>query len=128
MTLKTFKRLQIGIAIIIAITIGQSIIRNNYIIPLVIVILGTLVMLFARRYVKEIIADERDYLNAGRAATLSLQIYAWVAVIVMFIFYSQRASNIAYDAIGQTLAYSTCFLMLLYSILFRYFNKMTPKK
>jgi len=128
MTLKTFKRLQIGIAIIIAITIGQSIIRNNYIIPLVIVILGTLVMLFARRYVKEIIADERDYLNAGRAATLSLQIYAWVAVIVMFIFYSQRASNVAYDAIGQTLAYSTCFLMLLYSILFRYFNKRDFRK
>ena len=124
MTLKQFKIVQLIIAVILGITFSQAIILKNYLIPVVVVIVASLIMLYLKRKVKDVIADERDYLTGGKAALLTVQIYSWVAVIAMFIFYSARDLNPAYEPIGLTLAYSTCLLMLTYSVIFRYYDKV----
>jgi glucan phosphoethanolaminetransferase (alkaline phosphatase superfamily) len=73
-----------------------------------------------RRQVKEIIADERDYEIGGRAALLTIQIYAWIATISMLIMYSLRDLNPAYEPVAMTLAYSTCLLMIAYGLIFKF--------
>ncbi|MFA6594114.1 MAG: DUF2178 domain-containing protein [Candidatus Buchananbacteria bacterium] len=130
MTLKRYQQIRLGTVVILAIVFSQAIIFKNYILPIAVLIVASLVLMYLRRQVKEVIADERDYLTGGRAALWAIQIYAWTATIAMFIFYALRDINPAYEPIAIVLAFSTCLLMLLYSVIYRYYNKikLTDKK
>jgi len=44
--------------------------------------------------------------------------------MVMFVLYASRDLNPAYEATAMTLAFSTCALMFLYSLIFRYYEQM----
>ena len=124
MTLKQFKIVKLVAVFLLAVVFSQAIIFKNYLIPIVVLISAYLILFYLRGRVKEVIADERDYLTGGRSALLAMQIYAWVAVIAMFILYANRDLNPAYEPVAMTLAYSTCLLMLFYAVVFRYYNKV----
>jgi uncharacterized membrane protein len=130
MTLKQYQRIKLIVTVILAFVFSQAIVLKTYILPIALLIASSLLLLMLRRKVKEIVADERDYATAGKSALWAMQIYSWVAVIAMFIFYALEDINPAYEPIAITLAFSTCLLMLLYSIIFRYYNKfsLTDKK
>jgi len=85
--------------------------------------LSSLLLLYFRKKVTGVIADERDYQVGGRAALLAIQATSWIGVIVMFVLYSLGAANPLYQAIAMTLAFSVCALMLIYSALFKYYSK-----
>jgi len=123
MTLKKYQKIKLAITIVLAIIFSQSIIYKNYLIPLATLIIASLGLILLRRQVKEVIADERDYLNAGKSAGLAIQVYSWVAVVAMFVLYAFRDLNPAYEPIAMTLAFSTCLLMLTYSLIFKFQNK-----
>lgn len=120
MKLKTYQWVKLGLVMVTAMAMGQAIVLENYGLGIAAVTVVSLVLLLLRRRVKEIIADERDYAIGGKSALLAMQIYSWFAVILMLILYSQRRLNPSYELIAFTLAYSTCFLMLLYSLIFKY--------
>jgi uncharacterized membrane protein len=124
MTLKQYQIIRLVITIIIAIVVSQSFMYKNYLIPIATVALSSLFLIYIKGKVKEVIADERDYTIGGKAALLAMQIYCWLAVIAMFILYANNDLNPAYMAVATTLAYSTCALMILYSLIFRYYNKI----
>jgi len=124
MTLKKYQQIKLAITVIIAIIFSQSFVYQNYIIPLVTLIVASLVLIWLRRQVKEVIADERDYATAGKSASLAIQIYSWIAVVTMFILYTFKNLNPFYEPIAMTLAYSTCLLMFVYSLLFKFQNKI----
>ncbi|MFA6339027.1 MAG: DUF2178 domain-containing protein [Candidatus Paceibacterota bacterium] len=130
MNLKQYQQIKLGFVIVIAIIVSQSIIFKNYFIPVAVMIVGTLVLTILRRKVKGVMADERDYITGGKAAILAIQIYSWIAVVSMFIMLGLQDFNPAYEPIAVTLAFSTCVLMLLYAVIFRYYNKfsLTDKK
>jgi len=130
MTIKQYQAIKLATVVIIAIIFSQSIIFKSYLIPVATLIIATLGLFYLRRRVQGIIADERDYLTGGKAALLAMQIYAWGAVIGMLMLYGARDLNPSYEPIAATLAYSTCILMLLYALIFRYYNKfkLTDKK
>ena len=124
MTNNQFKQAKIITTIAVALIVSQSIILENFMIPAAAVVVAGLVLFYLRRRVVDVIADERDYLTGGRAALLAIQIYSWLAVLVMFVAYANRDINPAYEPIAMTLAFSTCILMLLYALIFRYHDKM----
>lgn len=124
MKLKQYKKIKLGITILIAMVFSQALVLRNFIAPLIVLIAAYLVLLALRRRVDEVIADERDYNNGGRAAMLAVQIYSWLATIAMIVLYSFADRNPAYGPIAMTLAYSTCLLMLIYSLIFRYYGQM----
>lgn len=124
MTLKRYQTIKLVIVVAIALIVSRSIIYNNYLIPIATVVLASLILLYLRRNVAEIVADERDRLAGGQAALLAIQIYAWAAVTVTVGLYANRNLNPAYEATAMTLAFSTCALMLLYALLFRYYDKV----
>lgn len=122
MTLKNYKLIKLGFVFVLAIIFSQAIVLKNYIIPIAVMIASSLILMWLRRQVKGVIADERDYATGGRSALLAIQIYAWIASVSMLVLYALRDINPAYEPIALTLAFSTCILMLLYSFIFRYFN------
>lgn len=128
MTLKTYKTIQIIVAVILGITFSRAIAANNMTVPIIATMASILVLLLLRRRVKEMIADERDWSVGGKAAFLSLQIYPWVAVVGMIVLFINRDLNPSYEPIAFTLAFSTCFLMILYSVIFKYHDKFKFSK
>src|SRR3989339_545958 len=70
------------------------------------------------------ISHQRDQMSGGKSALLAIQIYSWIAVVSMLLLYSLQDYNPNYEAVALTLAFSTCILMLVYSAIFYYYNKM----
>lgn len=123
MTLKKYRTIKLIVVFAIAFIFSQSIINKNFVVPLVTLAVSSLLLIQLRKKVTDIVADERDYTNGGKAALLAMQIYSWVAVMAMFILYSFRDLNPMYEPVGMTLAYSTCLLMIIYSVVFSIYNK-----
>ena len=130
MTLKKYQQIKLVIIVIISIIFSQAIIYQNYLIPLITLIISSLGLIWLRRQVKEVVADERDYSNAGKSVSLAIQIYSWITVVAMFVLYSFKDLNPSYEPIAMTLAYSTCLLMVIYSFIYKFQNKIkfTPSK
>jgi uncharacterized membrane protein len=124
MTLKKYQQIKLVLVVVIAMIFSQSIILKNYLIPIATLVISSLILILLRRRVKEVIADERDYALAGKSASWSIQIYSWIAVVTMFVLYAFKDLNPSYEPIAMTLAFSTCFLMLIYSFIFRFQNKI----
>jgi uncharacterized membrane protein len=125
MTKKQFKSIQMAVAVVLGIVFSEAVVYKNFIIPVIILIVCTLALLYLRSRVSEIIADERDYAIGGKAALLTVQIYSWLAVLGMLILYALRDVNPSYEPIALTLAFSTCGLMIMYSLIFKYYNKFS---
>ena len=123
MSLEKYNKIRLVAVVVISLIISQSLALKNFIIPLFTVIIGSLVLMLLRRKVDEVIADERDYVLAGKSALLAIQIYSWISVIIMFALYSLSDLNPANEPVAKTLAFSVCGLMILYSIIFRLRNK-----
>jgi uncharacterized membrane protein len=123
MKLKTYKLFQMTVAALLGIVFSQAVINHNFIVPVIAAIVGTLTLLILRRRVKEVVADERDYANGGRAALIAVQLFSWIAVVIMIALLASRDTNPAYEPIAATLAYSTCFLMLAYALIFKFYDR-----
>jgi uncharacterized membrane protein len=124
MTLKKYQQIKLIITVVIAVIFSQAILYQNYLIPLATLVIASLVLIYLRRQVKEVISDERDYALAGKSASWAIQIYSWIAVVAMFILYASKNLNPAYEPIAMTLAFSTCLLMFVYSLIFNFHNKI----
>lgn len=124
MSIKKYRLIKMAIVVASAMVYSQMFVYKNYIIPIALMVVSALVLMYLRRKVTGVLADERDYATGGKAALLAVQIYSWIAAISMFVLYAFRDINPAYEPIAMTLAFSTCILLLLYSVIFRYYNKV----
>ncbi len=124
MTLKQYQAVKITFVVFLAVIFSQLIDGKNYLLPIGVMMAGSLIMMLLRRRVNGVVADERDYATGGKAALLAMQIYGWLAASSMFVFYGLKDTNPAFEPIGMTLAFSTCLLMLIYSAIFRYYNRV----
>jgi uncharacterized membrane protein len=123
LTLKQYKIIKLTIAFVLAFAISQSIVFKNFFIPVILTTIGLLLLIYFKRQVKDIMADERDWATGGRSALLSIQIYSWISVVFMFLFYALSEIDAIYYPIAMTLAFSVCGLMFLYSGIFYFLNK-----
>ena len=123
MNLQNYQKWKMAVVFVLALSISQAVVRGNYIIPIMLTIVASLLLWYLRGKVKEVIADERDLSLAGKAAILAIQVFGWLAVIGMFLLYSQKNLNPYYEVIASTLSYSVLFLFLVYSLIYRYYNK-----
>ncbi|MFA5083786.1 MAG: DUF2178 domain-containing protein [Candidatus Paceibacterota bacterium] len=123
MTKKTFLIYRIVTVIILSFVVSVSISYGNWYLPVISIITAWVFLYALRSRVKEVIADERDYRIAGKASIWAIKIYASISVIVgMFLFIAEKENEVLY-AFGSGLVYSACFLMILYSVLFKIYEK-----
>ncbi len=127
---KQYRAVKLAIVLVLAALFSQPVIFKNYLISVPVLIVGSATLIFFRKYVKDVMVDERDYATAGKASAIAIQLYSYIAVIGMFIFYSLAERNPFYQVIGMTLALSTVVLLLLSAAIFHYYNKFkfTDKK
>ena len=123
MTKKQFLTFKLFVVVALSITVSISVTARNFIVPAVCMLVAFIALIFVKRRVKEVMSDERDYAVGGKAALVVMQVYALVASVGVLAFYAFRDNVPSYEPIALTLAYSVCFLLILYSILFRYYNR-----
>ena len=126
-SLKQFQIVRVTVAIVLGMVVSSSVITNSYWLAVITVAIGVALILFVRSRLKEIIADERDYNNAGKAARYTLAAFSILGSAVVFVLMSLRTSSPAYEAMGSLLAYLVCGNLLLYSLIFGYLNRSVSK-
>jgi len=85
LTLKQYQVARIIIIIILAACFSNLITLKNYFLPIALLVVASLLLMYLRKRVKGVLADERDYQIGGKAALLAMQIFSWMGVVVMFI-------------------------------------------
>lgn len=123
MTKKTFLIYKIIAIIILAVAINVSVHYGNWYLPAAFLVAALVLLYVLRGRVKEVIADERDYKISGKASGLAMRIYAILSVIIGLILYIAEKDNDVLFTIGSVLLYSAAFLMILYVILFKIYEK-----
>jgi uncharacterized membrane protein len=119
---KTYNTLRIIFAVLVAAACSISVVRGNYILPIIIGITAAFVLYAMKKKVAGVLADERDYQAAGNAALWSLSIYAVFAAISSMYLMAQRSVDPGFELAAQILAYSACALLIMQSLLFKYFQ------
>lgn len=128
MTLKKYHQFRLAVTVVVAMLFSQTLILGNFFLPVITVILAWILLTYLRCQVKEVIADERDYQIGGQSAFRAIQIYSWISLLILFTLYAFRHLNPYYETIAFTLAYSTCSLMLLYSLIFKFHDRFILSK
>jgi len=123
MTSKTFVVIRMITAFFLAAVMAQAIIQNNYVLAIVAVVGAVVIVMISKKKVKGVIVDERVSLIDGKAARASMSIFSVVGAGLMFVLMIFRETNQNYYIIASVLAYSICALLLLYSIMFKYYEK-----
>lgn len=118
MKYETFIKAKRVMALIFAIIMANAIIMDNWILAIAAAATTVALSLFAKKKVKGVINDERDYANAGKAARMALSVFSITGATLSFVF-----TFMHYQAIGSILAYSVCSLLLIYTAFFSYYAK-----
>jgi uncharacterized membrane protein len=119
----TFHRVRIFTAIIVAGVCSVLVVQGNYVLPIIIGITAVTALYAAKKQVKGVLADERDYLVAGKAARWTLCIYTIAAAVGSLVLMALRQNRPDYELAAQILAYSACFLLIVQSLLLKFFLK-----
>jgi len=123
MTQKKFKLIKILTAMFLAAIMAQAIIYSNYILAVIAVIGAALVMFTSVKRVEGVSSDERTISIGGRAARMSITVFSILGAGISFVLIIQRGAGEIYQTIGYVLSYSVCALLILYSLLFKYYEK-----
>lgn len=127
MTPKQFRLIKIAVVIGIAITVSQSIVYNNYIIPIAAMVIGSLILMQSKKAIKGVIADERDYEIAGKAALLTLQVVGWIGAVLSIVFFAIRYQNPSFELLAYAFSYGTCGLLILFGLIARFYHRIPEK-
>ena len=123
MTLKRYHQIRIVIVISLAIAVSNSIVVRNYPLAVTLIAVASLVLMHLRGKVQGVIADERDRALMGTSALIAMRVYAWLALAAVFVFLALGETSATFDKTANVLAFSTCALMLIYSIVFSFLTK-----
>lgn len=124
MSFRTFRMWQAFMGMIIGGVMGASLGMGNWIIPIFTIIIGISIMMVLRRRVKEIVADERNYAIAAKAARLTLQIVTiGMAVVGAILLAVSHGDSAVLTQIGFGLEYATCALLVINYITYYYYNR-----
>jgi len=128
MTSKQFKIIKMIVVVLLASAFSFTYATNNLILGLALLLIGTLTLLFFQKRVDEVMVDEMVYAIGGKAALTAIQIYCWLAVILMLFARSMKQANpLVFSLTANVLAFSTCVLMLIYSATYYFFAKTSWK-
>jgi uncharacterized membrane protein len=125
MSYKTFNMIRGATSAVIAALAAVSIIIGNAAILISTVILGMIFLFIMRRRVKEIIADERTYTIAYKAARLTVAVVGVGMAVTgaLLLALSQRDFSAPLSQAGFALEYATCGLLVVNYLAYYYYNR-----
>jgi uncharacterized membrane protein len=123
MTQKKFKLVRILTAMFLAAIMAQAIIYSNYMLAIIAVVGAVLVVFTSVKKVEGPLSDERTISIGGRAARMSVTVFSILGAGISLVLIMQRGAGEIYQTTGYVLSYSVCALLILYSLLFKYYEK-----
>lgn len=123
MTKKTFQKYKMAVVVVVGLITGVSVPNDNWQLPIVTIIIAWVLLSFLRGRVRDVIADERDYRLVGKASLYAITTYNMLAVIIGLILYISGKHDAVLYSVGNTLLYSVGFLMVIYTILFKIYER-----
>jgi uncharacterized membrane protein len=123
MTKKAFTIYKIITVIVVGFVTSVSINNGNWYLPVAFLVTAWVSLFVLKNRVNEVMVDERDYKLAGKASMHAMTTYEVLAVIFGLILYISQKDNMILFSIGSTLLYSACILMIIYSILFKIYER-----
>jgi|WetSurMetagenome_2_1015567.scaffolds.fasta_scaffold01419_12 uncharacterized membrane protein len=121
---KQYQTIKLVTVIVLAVAFSQAFVFKNFFLAGPLLLVGSILLIYFRKHVKDIMIDERDYAIAGKASAFAIQVYCWLAVLSMFLLYSLSDKNPHFYIVASTLAFSTATLMLLSVAVFWYYNRV----
>lgn len=121
MNKETYRKIGILFPIVTAGAFTIGIITNNFVFPIFVLAIGIPLVFIAKTRVKDVIEDERHYQIGGYASRYAIAVFSLIASIIGLVLIVQE-SPVAV-AVAHTLFVSISVILLLYVILFAYFEK-----
>lgn len=128
MNIKQYKFYRILISFILAITISFSLLINNVIVAIAAILIAMFLLFNLKKQVKDVLYDERDLKNMGKALRISTSIFCILGAFGSLILMWGFKEDSLYYNIGLTLSFSVVFLLLTYSVFYIYYNKKGNEK
>jgi len=120
---KQFRNWRTSIAIILAMIFGVSITQGNLLLPVITIITATIIMIILKRRVTDVLVDERIQKISGKAAQKTLQLETIAMAAASIVLIALRDTLPQYTQTGYTLSYTTCGLLLVYSMFYKHMAK-----
>jgi len=122
MTKKQYLICRLIVSFLTAMFVAISMVKNNYIVPLLVIVAGMSLLYSCRKKVQDVLADERDYQVAGKSARYVLYFYSFIGAITSMILFVVAKDNTVLMLLANFLAYSICLLMIVNSMIFKWLN------
>jgi uncharacterized membrane protein len=84
---------------------------------------GLILFYLCKMSVEDVVADERDERVSEKAAKIAMEVFAATSAFVGVVLIALRIDHPEYTNPGFALAFSACALMILYSVLYGYYNR-----
>jgi uncharacterized membrane protein len=125
MTYRAFKVWQRVLAAVIAIAAAVSIVLGNSFILIAAVIIGVAILMALRRRVTEVVADERTYAIAYKAARFTLAVVSIGMAVsgAILLAFSHGDFSLPLAHVGFSLEYATCGLLIVNYIAYYYYSR-----
>ena len=117
MRYKTYRMIQVFNGMVLGFLFGGFATSEYWIIPLAALPISLILMLFLRRLIKEVVADERTQVIAGKAARLTLTTGTMILAvigIIMYIFGRDTSQGLQWS--GLSLCYAALGLMVFHAM------------
>lgn len=122
MTYNQFKKVRIVIAALVAMIMSFAVNLQSWVLAIADVLIAMAILFALKNQVKDVLADERDFYIAGKAARYALSTFCVFGSILSF-YFMVLSKDANAEAIGSVLAYSVCGLMLLSSVIMIYLQR-----
>jgi uncharacterized membrane protein len=111
------------IVIILAAIVSGFVVKGNFIIPLIVLLIAVILMFILKKNVKEALTDERIEKIAGKVSRIIFSAAVLLMAIAGLVLIALRERYPEYYLIGNILAYFACIMLFVYSILFKYYSR-----
>jgi uncharacterized membrane protein len=124
MSYKTFRMWQGIMGMVIGGVTGLSVALGVWIVPIPVIFVGLIIITILRRRVKEVIADERTYAVAEKAARLTFQIAViGLAAIGIVLLVVSHGTSHELTQTGFAFEYAACALLVINALAYNYYSR-----
>jgi len=124
MSIKTYRLWMVVITMIVAALVGWSVTTGNVLVPIPTFLAGAIILYLCQRRVKAFTEDERVHSIVNQASRRTIEIVViFMAIAGAILLAMSRGGSPDFEPAGLTLAYSVCATLIIYNILYTYYNK-----
>ena len=124
MSIKTYRLWMVVITMIVAALVGWSVTTGSVLVPIPTFLAGAIILYLFQRRVKAFTEDERVHSIVNQASRRTVEIVViFMAISGATLIAMSQGGSPDLEPAGLTLAYSVCATLIIYNILYTYYNR-----